>query len=140
MSSIHEPKPPRYEPLTLEELNQIGAERRPKNPYQIDPNYQSRKVTPGPLYRLPEPPDLSATLAERGSRYGAFDSHAQITQELKAAMHRCANWAQLAPDQQEALEMIQHKAGRILNGDPNYADSWVDIAGYAQLVAKRLQK
>jgi hypothetical protein len=25
--------------------------------------------------------------------------------------------------------------GRILNGDPNWSDSWHDIAGYAQLVA-----
>jgi len=34
--------------------------------------------------------------------------------------------------------MIAHKIGRILNGDPNYADSWIDIAGYAKLVADRL--
>jgi hypothetical protein len=44
----------------------------------------------------------------------------------------------LAADQQEALDMICHKIGRIVNGDPNYADSWVDIAGYATLVADRL--
>lgn len=36
--------------------------------------------------------------------------------------------------------MIAHKIGRILNGDPNYADSWIDIAGYAKLVADRLEK
>jgi hypothetical protein len=34
--------------------------------------------------------------------------------------------------------MIVHKIGRILNGDPNYDDSWADIAGYAQLVVKEL--
>ena len=45
----------------------------------------------------------------------------------------------LDPDQREALEMIAHKIARIVNGDPNYADSWVDIAGYATLVADRLQ-
>jgi hypothetical protein len=44
----------------------------------------------------------------------------------------------LADDQQEALDMICHKIGRIINGDPDYADSWHDIAGYAQLVADRL--
>lgn len=27
---------------------------------------------------------------------------------------------------------------RILNGDPDYHDSWHDIAGYAQLVADQL--
>jgi hypothetical protein len=35
--------------------------------------------------------------------------------------------------------MICHKLGRIVNGDPNYADSWIDIAGYAKLVADRLE-
>lgn len=48
------------------------------------------------------------------------------------------NWELLQPFQVEALEMIAHKIGRILNGDPNYDDSWVDIAGYAKLVADRL--
>ena len=45
----------------------------------------------------------------------------------------------LKADQQEALEMILHKIARIVNGDPDYADSWVDIAGYAKLVADRLE-
>lgn len=44
----------------------------------------------------------------------------------------------LKPDQRECLEMIAHKIGRILNGDPHYEDSWRDIAGYATLVADRL--
>lgn len=34
--------------------------------------------------------------------------------------------------------MIFNKVARILNGNPNYADSWVDIAGYAKLVSDRL--
>ena len=34
----------------------------------------------------------------------------------------------------EALHMIFHKIGRLVNGNPNHRDSWVDIAGYAQLV------
>lgn len=84
-------------------------------------------------------PTIDDTLAERGKRYGEFAIHALITQRLKEAMRDTQNWAGLADDQQEALEMIAHKIGRILNGDPNYDDSWRDIAGYAQLVAKRLQ-
>ena len=36
--------------------------------------------------------------------------------------------------------MISHKIARIMNGDPNYADNWIDIAGYATLVANRLEK
>lgn len=82
--------------------------------------------------------DIAATLAERGSRYGSFAEHARITQALKTAMADSPNWSKLAPDQKEALEMIQHKIGRILNGDPDYHDSWHDIVGYAKLVADRL--
>jgi len=91
--------------------------------------------------------DLNSTLAERGSRYGKFADHARVTQDLKqiVADHtpggRQLNGQRVpffAPDQQEALDMICHKLGRILCGDPDYADSWHDIAGYAQLIANRL--
>lgn len=85
------------------------------------------------------PTSLDAVLNERGSRYGSFLKHAVITQRLKAVMADTPNWIALNDDMVEALEMIAHKMGRILNGDPTYADSWVDIAGYAQLVADRLQ-
>lgn len=84
------------------------------------------------------PVDIDATLNQRGSRYGPFTGHARITQELKKTMHNTMNWTTLSPDQKESLEMIVHKIGRILNGDPNYDDSWVDIAGYAKLVGDRL--
>lgn len=83
-------------------------------------------------------PSIDATLAERGARYGSFTEHARITQAMKAAMVDSPNWKALAPDQKEALEMIAHKAGRILNGDPDYHDSWHDIVGYTKLVADRL--
>ena len=91
------------------------------------------------------------TLKERGERYGKFSSHAEITQNLKLAMlegrHMApettervtSRVAKMQHDQVECLEMIAHKIGRILNGDPNYGDSWRDIAGYATLVADRLE-
>lgn len=85
--------------------------------------------------------DITNTLAERGKRYGEFTGHAEVTQGLKqflAEELKLRN-KRLAPDQQEALDMICHKIGRIINGDPDYDDSWVDIAGYAKLVADRLQ-
>lgn len=85
--------------------------------------------------------DIDRTLAERGARYGQFIKHAEIAQLLKVTIagELAARNRLLAPDQQEALDMICHKLGRIINGDPDYADSWVDIAGYAKLVADRLQ-
>lgn len=83
---------------------------------------------------------LDTTLAERGKRYGVFKHHAQVTQDLKVVIENRlkAKGARLDADQKEAIDMIFHKIGRIVNGDPNYADSWIDIAGYAQLVADRL--
>jgi hypothetical protein len=87
----------------------------------------------------PSVTSIDVTLAERGNRYGSFVEHARITQAIKAAMADSPNWSSLAPDQREALEMIAHKAGRILNGDPDYHDSWHDIVGYTKLVADRLE-
>jgi hypothetical protein len=90
---------------------------------------------------VPESPsNIDQTLTERGSRYGKFTGHAKISQDLKFIMSSSPNWKFLDPDQKEALEMVVHKIGRILNfgGDPNYADSWVDMAGYSKLVADRL--
>jgi Domain of unknown function (DUF6378) len=87
---------------------------------------------------MPAMPDINDTLAERGSRYGTFDEHARIAQNIKAAMADSPNWKILAPDMREALEMIAHKTARILNGDPNYHDSWHDIIGYTKLVGDRI--
>ena len=78
------------------------------------------------------------TLEERGKRYGEFKDHAAIAQTLKQYMHNTNGWFGLCFDQKEALDMIMHKIARILNGDPNYLDSWHDIAGYATLVEQRL--
>lgn len=84
--------------------------------------------------------NVDATLNERGQRYGEFAGHAGVTQTLKRAMGQHPGWRKLADDQKEALEMAAHKIGRILNGDPNYIDSWHDIGGYARLVEQRLEK
>lgn len=85
--------------------------------------------------------NVTQILNERGKRYGTFTGHAHVTQDLKEVirLHLLSRSKTLAPDQQEALDMICHKIGRIVNGDPDYDDSWVDIAGYAKLVADRLQ-
>lgn len=82
--------------------------------------------------------EINETLSERGKRYGDFAEHARITQNIKRAMADSPNWADLSPDKKESLEMLAHKIGRILNGDPDYHDSWHDIVGYAKLVADTL--
>ncbi len=83
---------------------------------------------------------IDNTLAERGSRYGEFTGHAEITHGIKRVMQESPKWSLLMDDQKEALEMVAHKIGRILNGDPDYLDSWHDIIGYTRLVERRLEQ
>lgn len=80
-----------------------------------------------------------AILDERAQNYGKFIDGATIMQWLKQCIHGTDNWLNLAPDQREALDMIMHKIGRVLNGNHDYVDNWRDIAGYATLVADRLE-
>lgn len=82
---------------------------------------------------------IETTLAERQSNYGDFCDHARITQAIKEAMQHSRNWEELPPNMKEALEMVAHKIGRILNGNPTYKDSWHDIEGYVHLISRELQ-
>jgi len=84
--------------------------------------------------------DINFILEERGSSYGDFGSQALISQNIKAAMRHSPNWQKLPADMKESLEMVALKIGRILNGNPTYADSWIDIVGYTQLVVDRLER
>lgn len=81
-------------------------------------------------------------LDERGSRYGNYLKQAEISQQLVIAMQDALldRKKTVAPDQADALKMIAVKISRIINGDPDYADNWRDIAGYATLVAERLEE
>jgi hypothetical protein len=87
------------------------------------------------------PTSTDVILEERGNRYGKFSGQAEVSQRLKGVVREfeAKRGCDLAPDQRESLEMICHKIARIINGDPNYHDSWADIAGYAKLVADRLE-
>lgn len=84
--------------------------------------------------------NIADTLNQRGETYGLFVEQASVSQALKNVLRYQLRIRQkyLDSDQQEALEMICHKMARIINGDPNYSDSWHDIAGYASLIADRL--
>lgn len=82
--------------------------------------------------------NIETILKERGGRYGEFREHARIAQNIKKAMYDSPNWSKLSDDKKQALEVIADKIGRILNGDPEYADSWDDIIGYVTLVKREV--
>lgn len=80
-------------------------------------------------------PLLTRTLDERSAEYGDYVLMAQVAQDLKAVMHRSVNWGRgtaLGATKQESLDLIATKIARILCGNPNNVDSWLDIEGYAR--------
>lgn len=89
----------------------------------------------------PEVSVVDKVLDARADQYGTFMQSADTVIRIKSAMHNAVarNEVHLYPDQLQALDMIATKISRIVNGNPNHTDSWTDIAGYATLVADRLQ-
>jgi len=85
---------------------------------------------------------------ERGKRYGDFRGHATAAQLLKSTIHDALADNPLydalsASDKHtlnEGLDMIAHKIARIVNGDPTYDDSWLDIEGYSKITRERVCK
>lgn len=85
--------------------------------------------------------NIEEILAERGKTHGDFKEHSKISQRIKLTLReQSKDWQiDFSHTQQEALEMICHKIARIVAGNPNFADHWRDIAGYATLVADELE-
>lgn len=81
--------------------------------------------------------DLRTILAERGKTHGDYTDHAEITQQIKQIMRAQKKWSELANHERETLDMIAHKIGRVLAGNPHFEDHWRDMAGYATLSADR---
>jgi hypothetical protein len=105
-----------------------------------DNNSKPLIKTYGSAEKDPEPVDeISATLKERGTRYGDFATHAEYAECFNLVYLSSPNWETMSPDCKESLRIIANKIGRILNGDPEYDDNWVDIAGYATLVLRRIR-
>jgi hypothetical protein len=88
------------------------------------------------LSRYKEP--IDKLIVAREKTHGPYSVKAKIIQNLKCAMETTNGWHGLNDMQRESLHMIAHKIGRILSGDPNVADHWDDVAGYARLVSKSL--
>lgn len=78
-------------------------------------------------------------LDDRGSKYGNYLRLATVVEELCEVICEALGSTKIEPDQGDALRMICVKLARICNGNPHYADNWRDIAGYATLVADRLE-
>jgi len=86
---------------------------------------------------LTSPLNGREAIAARPRTHGDFTEGAQFTQSVMHIAAAMPGYAQASSVQREGFHMIVHKLQRIAAGDPNFRDHWVDIAGYAQLVADR---
>ena len=108
---------------------------------QVQDAWQPPELVPMPEALIQEDTNIDETLDARAQDYGKFKDGAALMQGIKRLLadHALRHNKTFADDQWEALEMIVHKMARIVNGNPDKVDHWVDIAGYATLVADRLQ-
>ena len=81
---------------------------------------------------------IDNVLADRQTTHGSYADTARTAQHLRQAMREGNNWAILSDMQRESLDMIAMKIARIMSGDPDHADHWDDITGYARLVSIEL--
>ena len=106
-------------------------------------SWQPPELLPMPevVSSFPDETNVDEVLDQRALDYGAFKDGAALMQGMKRLLadHAQKHSKTFADDQWEALEMIVHKIGRIVNGNPDKVDHWTDIAGYAKLVADRLE-
>ena len=65
--------------------------------------------------------------------HGSYSDNARIAQNLKAMLHGEDAWAGLEPWQQESLDMICSRMGRILAGNPAHPKHWFGIVNFANL-------
>ena len=67
-------------------------------------------------------------------------THGEYSQvaETYAGLSLQIDAAGLSPSSYLAISMIFQKISRIVNGDENFQDHWIDIIGYAELARKEL--
>jgi len=79
---------------------------------------------------------LEETLKNRGDSYGNFADLAKMAQKLEGILVV----SHMSDVQKEVMGMIATKLARLVCGDANHHDSWIDIAGYSTLAASDLSK
>ena len=86
-----------------------------------------------------EESDIESVLKDRQKTHGDFSDHAALCQHLKDKFRSMPGWEKLSFVQRQSLDMIADKISRILVGNPNEPDHWLDIEGYAKLARKSIK-
>jgi hypothetical protein len=81
---------------------------------------------------------IEQTLQDRQKTHGDWPEQARISQALKDTFRSSNGWNHLTPAMRDSLDMMAQKQARILSGDPNHEDHWVDLQGYSRLAEKSI--
>jgi len=76
---------------------------------------------------------VEETLKERRSTHGDYKETALYSQCFKDLARSASSWSNMSAAQKESVDMILHKVARVICGNPDEPDHWVDIQGYAKL-------
>ena len=129
--------PHKMQRVTKEQAEQLKEQAREKHSellHSLSSGKGKERVAPEPVAEE----QIEKILNKRAEQYGDYASKAQFIQGVKYLMRTGPSWEAMDADMRESLEMIAHKMGRILYGNPTHKDNFLDIAGYAKLVADRL--
>jgi len=81
---------------------------------------------------------IEETLDAREKTHGDFEKVSMVAQEIKGIVSENATHT-VSVEKREAIDMIATKIARIVCGNPNDPDHWLDIEGYARLVRERIE-
>ncbi len=89
--------------------------------------------------------NLDKVLKDRGTMYGDYSKMAECICEMQrlVAQYQPKNESgrlHMTDAQHHSLDMIMTKIGRIITGNPNHSDNWLDIEGYARLARENIER
>lgn len=84
--------------------------------------------------------EIDEVIRQRRTKHGDFRDDAGRAQLLKQAMRNSKNFSTMSSVQRESIDNICTKLARIVSGNPDEIDHWLDIIGYATLAKNDLTR
>ncbi len=87
-------------------------------------------------------PEISAMLQSREKTHGPYENTAFVANRLQRILFESCGQRDIETDHvlREAMAMICQKMARMVSGDVNSLEHWIDVAGYAVLVIQHRLK
>lgn len=83
-------------------------------------------------------PEVKDILAARRDVHGDFVESSVTQGRIISELESTPGWSRCSYAQRRALHMIVEKLTRIVWGNPDEPDHWIDIAGYSTLGGKSI--